>query len=786
MSSQPTEPDPRRHGGLWGRLRGLGDDTANPAEPASAIGPEHDAQGGGEEPIEAEQQPSDAVQREPDVGLLPEDYTPHLEAPPAEQQSVLNEFAPDEPIDRDESVLAVENETEDEPVEGEILDEVIDEADAEVPYAPAAPVQRTCPVCGTEGTMDEAYCRDCGYCFPVDVPTAVAAPTDDGESFRTGRSDVTSAVSRESARIPSVRVKQRYELVEQVREHGGVARFRGIDHGADGAPVTVIRAAALTVPEAVPVAQAPTEGGDGSGEEFFPVFDFPVAGAAAPVAIPAAVAWPSAEWERVVLASANHPSLPAVIDSFVEDGFEYVIEEVPEGQSLWDAWDEPDVSSAVRYGLLKQIAEALHALHNAGCMLEGIRPDIVCVDRRGRARLTDLSDLLPIPVPPDTPLRGTLYSAPELLSSPEKADVRADLYSFGAMLYALNEGRELTEMDFERGSPKSFILRYPESHPLLARLVTKTFNRDLTWRFPSDEAAREDASGFTELIHVLDTCGRVLDNVRLDIAAWTTTGIVRTGNEDGFGLIHSIEARQDDQGESTLIIVADGMGGYEGGEVAAAMAVNVIRKFLLQQKPFAHLNGGTPFSAEKYGSDSTNIAPVDVDAMKHLLATSLREANKQIYAASRAPGGKRGMGCTCEVVFVNGRHVVVGHVGDSRTYHYHEGHLIQLTRDQTLVNRLVELGRLTAEEAEKHEQRNQLSQAVGGQPDVIPGAYSGVMKPGDWVVVCSDGLTNHTPASYLAEMLKTESAEIAARRLVNSVLLEGATDNATVVLVRAT
>jgi protein phosphatase len=363
------------------------------------------------------------------------------------------------------------------------------------------------------------------------------------------------------------------------------------------------------------------------------------------------------------------------------------------------------------------------------------------------------------------------------------------LYSFGAMVYALNEGRNLSEMDFERGAPKSFILRYPEAHPLLARLVTKTFNRDLGWRFPSDEASREDATGFTELIHVLETCGRVLDNVRLEIAAWVTTGIVRTGNEDGFALMHCIEARQDDQGESALIIVADGMGGYEGGEVAAAMAVNIVRKFLLQHKQFSHfvhLAGSTPFVADKFGSESTTIAPVDVEGMKQLLGAAIKEANKQIYTASRAPGGKRGMGCTCEVVFVNGRYVIVGHVGDSRTYHHHEGTLIQLTRDQTLVNRLVELGRLTAEEAEKHEQRNQLSQAVGGQPDVIPGLYHGVMKPGDWVVVCSDGLTNHTPHAYLADMLKTESAEIAARRLINSVLLEGATDNATVVLVRAT
>ena len=79
------------------------------------------------------------------------------------------------------------------------------------------------------------------------------------------------------------------------------------------------------------------------------------------------------------------------------------------------------------------------------------------------------------------------------------------------------------------------------------------------------------------------------------------------------------------------------------------------------------------------------------------------------------------MGCTAEAVYLDGRNVVVGHVGDSRTYHLSEGRLIQLTRDQTLVNRLVELGTLTPEEAETHPRRNELQQAVGGQPDVEPG-----------------------------------------------------------------
>src|SRR5262249_42465719 len=122
-----------------------------------------------------------------------------------------------------------------------------------------------------------------------------------------------------------------------------------------------------------------------------------------------------------------------------------------------------------------------------------------------------------------------------------------------------------------------------------------------------------------------------------------------------------------------------------------------------------------------------------------------------------------------------------------RTYHLHEGRLMQLTRDQTWVHRMVELGALTAREAEEHPRRSELQQAIGGHPDVEPALYDSALKPGDWVLVCSDGLSNHIPADTLKEMLQTApSAEWAARRLVNYVNLAGATDNATVVAIRAT
>ena len=284
-------------------------------------------------------------------------------------------------------------------------------------------------------------------------------------------------------------------------------------------------------------------------------------------------------------------------------------------------------------------------------------------------------------------------------------------------------------------------------------------------------------------------CARTLDIVRLEIAAWTTTGMIRTGNEDAFALLHNCESRQDDVAESALLLLADGMGGYEAGEVAAVLALAALRKNLTAQKPFAALAGAAAFTSDLPQGENNTPLRTEVDEIKQLLRAALKDANKQVFTALRSGIGRRGMGCTAEAVYVDGRNVVVGHVGDSRTYHFSEGRLVQLTRDQTLVNRLVELGTLTEEEAETHPRRNELQQAVGGQPDVEPGVYSAALKPGDFIIVCSDGLSNHVKNAQFRQFLHGDdgvSAERAARRLMNLVNIEGATDNATVVVVRAT
>ena len=179
-------------------------------------------------------------------------------------------------------------------------------------------------------------------------------------------------------------------------------------------------------------------------------------------AIPEAgqVVWPSLAWERDLLENINHPAFPKIVETFTEDGFEYLVEESPTGPSLWDAWDDPEASTEAKYGYLTSIAEGLKrctrpALSSSRCGRRSSpsrqaarRSSTTCPSCcRCRCRRT-------------RPSGGTLYTAPEIVAgSAEKTDARADLYSFGAMLYRSVVGRELVEKDFEKqqGVPKEFI-----------------------------------------------------------------------------------------------------------------------------------------------------------------------------------------------------------------------------------------------------------------------------------------------------------------------------------------
>src|SRR5262249_34894608 len=109
--------------------------------------------------------------------------------------------------------------------------------------------------------------------------------------------------------------------------------------------------------------------------------------------LPGLPVWPSLAWDRGLIATIGPPALPAEVAYFALDGFEYLVEEVPQGRPLWDAWDDLEATWAQRFGWLVQVAETLHLLHNTRVMYEGLRPDVIVVTDEGQARLTDLADL---------------------------------------------------------------------------------------------------------------------------------------------------------------------------------------------------------------------------------------------------------------------------------------------------------------------------------------------------------------------------------------------------------
>ena len=338
-------------------------------------------------------------------------------------------------------------------------------------------------------------------------------------------------------------------------------------------------------------------------------------------------------------------------------------------------------------------------------------------------------------------------------------------------------GRELSEFDFTMtGMPKPYLERVPDANPFLARLMGKTFVRDPDQRFPTQDGTQIDPTGFRELVAALHACRRNLDRLKLDVAAWSTVGMVRCGNEDAVEVHHVSEGRLDDSDEAALILLADGMGGMESGELAASMTLQSLRHCLLAGPPFSSNLPPTPVvndrpepaEAKAPEGDGEPAAPFHRTRSRPTRSrrtgprtltpsasgAALVEANRRVSEAAAANPAARGMGCTAEVVLVDGGTAVVGHVGDSRVYRLRRGKLSQITRDHTVVARLVELGQLTEAEGEAHPRRSELQQAIGGRPEVYPDVYAVTLEPGDWLLVCSDGLSNQVPANAIQGVLR--------------------------------
>src|SRR5213593_1603582 len=268
--------------------------------------------------------------------------------------------------------------------------------------------------------------------------------------------------------------------------------------------------------------------------------------------------------------------------------------------------------------------------------------------------------------------------------------------------------------------------------------------------------------------------GRSSKPIRVQVYARTDTGKTREHNEDCFlvaDLTRGERAadsaqRQHDLGErGSLFVVADGMGGAAAGEIASVMATDTIFEQMRKM-----------WGAEKEAT---------AQRFAYRLKEAVEVANSHIHSYAKAHPEVRGMGTTTTAVGILNDHVYLTQVGDSRAYLIRDGQAVQLTRDQSLMQRLVEAGELTEEEAARSERRNIILQALGPDPKVkVDLTYQEVRK-GDVLVLCSDGLSGQVKKEEIAEIVTRErDLQAACDRLIALANERGGPDNITVVIAR--
>lgn len=261
--------------------------------------------------------------------------------------------------------------------------------------------------------------------------------------------------------------------------------------------------------------------------------------------------------------------------------------------------------------------------------------------------------------------------------------------------------------------------------------------------------------------------------IHADVFALTDVGRTREHNEDAF-LVADLEhgATLDFAGGVTkvetgahglLFLVADGMGGAASGELASSMACTLV------------------FEALRAGWAATDPT---VGRFAEALRDATTGANGRIHQHAREFPEHRGMGTTATIAGQFGDQVFVVQVGDSRAYLVRGGEAKQITKDQSLMQRLVEAGELTQEEADKSERRNIILQALGPEPMVTVDLTQQQLRKGDVLVLCSDGLSGQVKADEIAHIVQQErDMRVVCKRLIDRANARGGPDNITVVAV---
>lgn len=250
--------------------------------------------------------------------------------------------------------------------------------------------------------------------------------------------------------------------------------------------------------------------------------------------------------------------------------------------------------------------------------------------------------------------------------------------------------------------------------------------------------------------------------LKLEFAGVTDIGRVREKNEDAIAISEEFQ----------FAVLADGMGGYNGGEIASEMAVSGIKEILEKGLRRNRL----PFFWRPRRS------------IKKLLDDAISEVNQRIYQKSRSDPRYHGMGTTLAVAVFHDNRVTIAHIGDSRIYRFRNGQLEQLTRDHTWVQTQIDSGWMSEQEARISDYKNLLTRALGVHDHIEHDVQEYIVEPKDIYFLCSDGLSDTVSSNEICDFLflkKEGDLPTSTKILVEQANNNGGHDNVSVILCKS-
>ncbi|MEW5847865.1 MAG: Stp1/IreP family PP2C-type Ser/Thr phosphatase [Myxococcota bacterium] len=245
------------------------------------------------------------------------------------------------------------------------------------------------------------------------------------------------------------------------------------------------------------------------------------------------------------------------------------------------------------------------------------------------------------------------------------------------------------------------------------------------------------------------------------ILGWglTDVGMKRDHNEDSFLIREDLN----------LFVVADGMGGHAGGEMASSIAVKTIEEGVAQARPVID-------------PAVTHDVAVEKSPVAKLISDCLRKACNNIFKKAQERRELQGMGTTTIGLLFHGRHAFIAHVGDSRAYLMRDGRILQLSEDHSLVNEQLRAGLITEAQAKQSRFKNIITRSVGFEEDVAVDIIAVEYKEGDCYLLCSDGLANLVRDEEILEVVSENFLRRAPELLIELANKRGGDDNVTVVM----